>query len=75
MTKRTTMKTMNKIVKIVREKGVLDMPDFVILCDLSPSTFYNYRGLITRLFPDIIYEEGRYKAIETDPLKELQISN
>jgi len=73
MTKRTTMKTMNKIVKIVREKGVLDMPDFVILCDLSPSTFYNYKALITRLFPDIIYEEGRYKALKAEPIKELKI--
>ena len=74
MTKRTTMKTMNKIVKIVREKGVLDMPDFVILCDLSPSTFYNYSKLITRLFPDIIYEEGKYKAVKQEPL-ELKISD
>jgi hypothetical protein len=61
-----TRNTMDHIIKIIRSRGELDKIDFTILCDMSPSSFYNWKGLILRLNPDIIFEEGKYKLVKSE---------
>jgi len=69
--KRGMRSTINKIANQVRAKGVLDKADFVILCDLSPSTFFNYRDIIERIHPDIRYEDGVYKHIKVEQVEKV----
>ena len=64
--KRGIRNTVNRIAQVIRQRGILDRDDFVILCNLGPSTFYNYRGLICKLNPDIIYEDGMYKTVKIE---------
>jgi len=63
--------TINKIANQIRLKGVLDKADFVILCDLSPSTFYNYKDIIERIHPDIKFMDGVYRHIEVEQVEKI----
>jgi len=65
---RKTARTIDRIIKVIKSRKELDKVDFAILCDLSPSTFYNYKDLILRLHPEIIFEEGKYKLIESEQI-------
>jgi len=56
--------TIHKIANQVRKNGVLDKADFVILCDLSPSTFYNYKDIILRIHSDITFQDGVYRYVK-----------
>jgi ACT domain-containing protein len=62
--KRTMHKTLDRIAKLVREKKIVDKYTFCDLTEMSPSTFYNYAGFVTRRYHDIIFENGCLKAIE-----------
>jgi len=56
--------TIHKIANQVRKNGTLDKADFVILCDLSPSTFYNYKDIILRIHSDITFQDGVYRYVK-----------
>jgi len=56
--------TIHKIASQVRKNGTLDKADFVILCDLSPSTFYNYKDIILRIHSDITFQDGVYRYVK-----------
>lgn len=64
--KRNMSKTLDKMARIVRQNKSLDIVDMCDLADIAPSTFYNYIKFLTRRYNDIVYENGRLKAIEVE---------
>jgi ACT domain-containing protein len=56
--------TINRIVKIIREKKKIDVVDLCLATGLSKSTIYNYKDFILRLHQDIKYENGIFYVVE-----------
>jgi len=66
--KRTMHRTIDRMARLAREAGPLDIVDVCDRLDLSPSTFYNYIKFVTRRYDDIVYEDGFIKAIKTEKI-------
>jgi len=64
--KRNMSKTLDKMARIVRQNDPLDIVDMCDLADIAPSTFYNYIKFLTRRYHDIVYENGKLRAIEIE---------
>jgi len=66
--KRTMHRTIDRMARLARESGPLDIVDVCDRLDLAPSTFYNYIKFVTRRYDDIVYEDGFIKAIKTEKI-------
>ena len=64
--KRSMSRVLDKIYRLVKERKIIDIVTFCNLMDLSPSTFYNYRKFVLDRYPNIIYEDGSLKWIESE---------
>jgi len=64
--KRTMHRTIDKMARLARSDGPIDIVDTCERLDIAPSTFYNYTKFVTRRYQDIIYEDGYLKAIKTE---------
>lgn len=62
-------RTLDKMARIVRQHKSLDIVDMCDLADIAPSTFYNYLKFLTRRYEDIIYEDGKLKALEVQKIE------
>ena len=67
--KRNMSRTLDKMAKVVRQHGSLDIVDTCTLAEIAPSTFYNYIKFLTRRYEDIIYEDGKLKAIKVETVE------
>jgi len=59
-------KSIDRIAKEVRKRKRLDIVTFCDVLNLSPSSFYNYRKFVTARYPDIIYENNQFVALESE---------
>jgi len=66
--KRTMAKSIDRIAKEVRKRKRLDIVTFCDVLNLSPSSFYNYRKFVTARYPDIIYENNQFVALEAEQI-------
>lgn len=64
--KRSMSKAIDKIYQLVKKEKIVDIVKFCDLLDLSPSTFYNYKKFVVSRYPNIIYEEGCFKWLESE---------
>lgn len=67
--KRNMSRTLDKIYKIVQKEKIVDIVKFCDLLDLSPSSFYNYRKFVVARYPNVIYENGEFKWIESEEVE------
>lgn len=66
--KRTMHRTIDKMARLARETGPIDMVDCCERLDIAPSTFYNYIKFVTRRYHDIVYENGMLRAIQVEEI-------
>ena len=64
--KKSLSARLDRIVREVRRRGVLDMVSFCDALDLSPSSFYVDKKLILARYADIVFESGKYVAVPED---------
>ncbi len=62
-------KSIDKIAKLIIKEKVVDIVKFCDLLDLSPSSFYNYRKFVIARYPNIIYEDGMFKLLESEMIE------
>ena len=64
--KKSLSARLDRIVREVRRRGVLDMVTFCNVLDYCPSSFYNYKKLILARYADIVFESGNYVSVPED---------
>lgn len=64
--KRSMSRSLDKIYQLVKKEKIVNKVLFCNLLDLSPSTFYNYKPFVLDRYPNIIYEDGSLKWIESE---------
>lgn len=67
--KRNMHASIDRIAKLVAKEKVVDVVKFCDELNLSPSSFYNYRKFVVARYPEIIYENGTFKLIESNEVE------
>ena len=72
MERRSLVAKLNRIAKIVREKGEVSVYDIVAEMGIGISTAFQYAKLVPRFFEDIVYDRGTLRNIYKEEKENIQ---
>lgn len=66
LSKTDIMATLSKAAEIIRQSGEIDVGSLSFMLGKSVSWINNYRFLLLKMFSDITFEHGRFKALRPE---------